>query len=95
MAFRSHCNPKTTSNPPTTSRKTVNGIKVNAGPRTATTTASTMIPETTPLIAERQSQPVPAASTMVNASTASTTQARNTARNSAPLLITPNSRQSQ
>jgi hypothetical protein len=42
----------------------------------------------TPVIAERQSRPVPAASTIVNASTASTTQARNTAMNKAPPLIT-------
>jgi len=43
-------------------------------------------------MAERQSRPVPAANTIVSASTASTTQARNTAKNRAPLLIvTPTS----
>ena len=88
IAFRNHCSPKISSNPPTTSRSPPSGIAVTAGPSTATIRASTPTPATTPVIAERQSRPVPAASTIVNASTASTTQARNTAMNKAPPLIT-------
>ncbi len=52
-------------------------------------TASTTRADTMPVVAERQSRAVPAASTIVVASTASTAQARNTAMNSAPAPMVP------
>src|SRR5438445_12184486 len=54
------------------------------GPNAATTAARTRRPDPTPVRADRQSRAVPAARTMVVASTASTAQARKTATNSAP-----------
>src|SRR5215469_16438623 len=85
-ALRIHCSPKTRSSAPTTTRRAVIGIASTAGPRIATTTASTASADTVPVPADRQSRAVPAASTMVTASTASTAQARNTAINNALAL---------
>ena len=74
-----------------TRRRGAVGIVVSAGPRTATTTARSAIAATAPYPADLQSRAVPAARTMVVASTASTAEARNTARNSAPALISNHS----
>jgi hypothetical protein len=90
-AFLRHCNPTINSRPPTTSRSAGKGTSVRAGPSAATITTSTATPPTTPAIAERQSRLVPAASTIVSASTASTRQAKNTATNNAPLLTATSS----
>ena len=70
-----------------TRRRAPVGIAVSAGPRAATTTARSAMAAAAPYPADLQSRAVPAASTMVVASTASTAEARNTARNSAPALI--------
>ncbi len=67
-----------------TSRKPVSGNADTAGPSAATTTPRTASAASVPAPAERQSRAVPAASTIVVASTPSTAQARNTATNSAP-----------
>src|SRR5581483_4226617 len=90
IALRSHCRPKTSSRPPTTRRSPASGIAVTAGPSSATTPASDASPTATPVRAERQSRLVPAASTIVSASTASTAQARktDTNKNSVPIALT-------
>ncbi len=54
------------------------GSAVRAGPSAATIAASTRVAAPTPNSAERQLRVTPTASTIVNASTASTAQARNT-----------------
>ena len=92
MALRIHCTPKTSSSAPTTTRSPRSGICDTAGPSAATMTASSASAAPVPRPAERQSLAVPAASTIVVASTASTAQARNTAMNSALAAPTPASR---
>src|SRR6266498_177298 len=87
IALRNHCSPKISSRVPTTSRSTSSGTTNSAGPSAATTAASATRPATTPVSAERQSRVNPAASMMVNASTASTPQARNTAVTSNQAVI--------
>src|SRR6266511_785101 len=87
IALRNHCSPKISSRVPTTSRSTSSGTTNSAGPSAATTAASATRPATTPVSAERQSRVNPAASMMVNTSTASTPQARNTAVTSNQAVI--------
>ncbi|WP_414640463.1 hypothetical protein [Amycolatopsis sp.] len=89
-ALRSHWSPKISNRPPTTSRSAPSGTRASAGPRTATSAAKAISAAQTPRPAERQLRAVPAASTIVSASTASTRQPRNTARNNAaPVTGTP------
>jgi hypothetical protein len=83
--------PKTSSSAPTTRRSACSGSADTAGPSAPTTTASTASAAAVPVSADRQCLVVPAASTMVVASTASTAQARKTATNraQAPAVIVP------
>ena len=76
--MRSHCSPKVSSRPPTTSRSALIGSVVSAGPRAAVTPRAPPWPRPTPVSAERQLRVTPTASTIVSASTASTAQARKT-----------------
>jgi hypothetical protein len=88
--LRSHCRPKINSRPPTTTRSTSIGSEVMVGPSAATITVSASVAAPTPLIADGQLRVAPMARTIVNASTASTVQARNTDRtspSSAPLML--------
>ena len=65
---------------PTTTRSEPSGTQCTmAGPTAATTTPSTTMAATAPSSADRQPRPIPAATTMVRASTISTALARNTA----------------
>ena len=87
--FLNHCRPKMSSRPPTTTRNAPSGRAVNAGPNAATISAKTAKLQPTPMNADRQSLPTPAASTIVNASTASTAQARKTVIKRALLFTAP------
>ena len=80
IALRSHCRPKISSSVPTTRRSPSIGMRVSAGPSTATTTASATVAATTPISVERQPRVTPTARTIVNASTISTAEARKAAR---------------
>ena len=87
--MRSHCRPKINSRPPISTLSRSIGSEVIARPSAATITASVRVAAPTPLSAEDQLRVLPTASTIVSASTASTVQARNTARaspTSAPLI---------
>src|SRR5664280_857121 len=79
IAFRSHCIPKMSNTPPTTSRKIFRGMLTSAGPNAATNAASTNNAAATPSNAERQPLVWPTANTIVSASTIYTQQVRNTA----------------
>src|SRR3954464_9541202 len=80
IALRSHCRPKTSRKAPTTSRSVSSGITVSAGPSTATTTASRTTAAATPVRLDRQPRAIPAARTIVRASTISTALARKAER---------------
>jgi len=88
--LRSHCRPKISSRPPTITLSTPIGREVSVGPSAATIAASASVAAPTPLSADDQLRVAPTARTMVNASTASTAQARNTDSTSpisAPLML--------
>jgi hypothetical protein len=72
IALCSHWRPKISNSPPTPTLKTSIGSAVSAGPRAATIAESTTVATLTPVIVEDQLRVVPTASTIVNASTAST-----------------------
>src|SRR6266571_1529995 len=76
MALRSHWSPNTSSNEPTSNRKTSIGMRVSAGPSAATAAANEMMATATPMRVDRHSRVTPTASTMVSASTISTALAR-------------------
>ena len=86
IAFRSHCRPKASRSPPTTSRNELIGIRVSAGPRMPTIAARTAAAAAAPTSGDRQPRVVPTASTIVTASTISTAQAMNAARNRIVML---------
>ena len=78
IALRSHCRPKVRSRPPTTTRRTPSGSEVSAGPSAPTSAGEDQHRRPDPGQRRRQRRVVPTARTIVNASTASTAQARKT-----------------
>ena len=78
--MRSHCRPKIASSAPTTTRSAVSGSSLIAGPTAAVITASATRAAAMPWKVDRHSRVMPVASTIVSASTASTTQAMKTVR---------------
>ncbi len=72
IALRSHCKPKTSSSDPMINRGVLIGTAVNAGPTAATISAHARTAATMPYQVGRQPRVVPTASTMVGASTPST-----------------------
>ncbi len=76
IALRSHRMPKSSSSTPTVSCSAWIGTCCKSGPKAATIRASTPRPSRLPATAGRQPWTVPTARMIVNASTASTTEAR-------------------
>src|SRR6266404_1163212 len=70
-------------------RRTSIGISVSAGPSAATIAASTTVAAPSPVSDERQSRVMPAASTIVSASTNSTALARNADAMRKPAVTVP------
>jgi len=80
MALRSHCSPKMASSAPTTSRSAVSGSSVNRRAERRHDGGQHDQGHGHPWKVDRHSRVRPAASTMVSASIASTTQATKTVR---------------
>src|SRR4051812_10411075 len=89
IALRSHCNPKISSRPPTTIRRSSIGTLDTAGPSAPTSTASAARAAPTPSSAERHPRVTPTASTIVSASTISTPLARKAVRKRKTPSVTP------
>src|SRR2546421_74732 len=89
IALRSHCSPKTSSSAPTTRRRAEIGTSVSAGPSAAVAAARTPVAAPTPRRDERQPRVIPAASTIVSASTISTALARKAERTRKTALTSP------
>src|SRR5205823_14042933 len=89
--LRSHCRPKTRSSDPTTSRRAEIGTSVSAGPSAATAAASATVAAATPRSEERHPRVIPAARTIVSASTISTALARKAERTRKTALTSPRS----
>src|SRR2546421_5346665 len=89
IALRSHCSPKTSSSAPTTRRRAEIGTSVSAGPSAAVAAARTAVAAPTPSRDERQPRVIPAASTIVSASTISTALARKAERTRKTALTSP------
>ena len=79
IALRSQRMPKSSRRMPTMSWSVVIGMRPSAGPKIATSSARKIALAPAPSSEERQPRVVPTASTMVSASTHSTSEARNAA----------------
>src|SRR6266581_1741878 len=76
IAFLSHLIPKSSSSTPTASCRYWIGVRAISGPKARTSSARKASPARVPASADRHPRTVPTASTMVSASTASTSEAR-------------------